>query len=107
MTKVTQCIISRGTSSEPHVRRYTAPSINGSLPQKKRCVMHALARVDSNCDLLDMDPQKVPAYSDMQACMNKAGKHSKSYYQLTVLPEPPSKSVINDIMVKNVEGMRA
>ena len=68
--------------------------------------MHALARVDSNCDLLDMDPQKVPAYSDMQACMNKAGKHSKSYYQLTVLPEPPSKSVINDIMVKNVEVIR-
>ena len=35
LTKVTQYIMFRGTSSEPPVHRYTAPPINGTLPQKK------------------------------------------------------------------------
>ena len=50
MTKVTQYIVYRGTSSESPVDRYTAPPIDGSLPQKKRIVIYALARVDSNGD---------------------------------------------------------
>ena len=41
----------------------------------------------------------------MQACLNQAGERSKAYYQSTY-PKPPSRPVINDIMVKNVEGMR-
>ena len=49
--------------------------------------------------------QHVPAYSGMQACLNQAGERSKAYYQSTY-PEPPSRPVTNDIMVKNVEGMR-
>ena len=105
LIKVTQYIVSRGTTSEPPVLRYTAPPIDGSLQQKKGSVIHALARVDSNGDQSDVDQQQVPAYSGMQACPNQAGERSKAYYQSTY-PEPPSKSVINDIMVKNVEGMR-
>ena len=65
----------------------------------------ALARLDSNGDRPDVDQQQVPAYSGMQACLNQPGERSKAYYQSTY-PEPPSKSVINNIMVKNVEGMR-
>ena len=42
---------------------------------------------------------------DMQTCLNQVGERSKAYYQSTY-PEPPTNSVINDIMVKNVEGMR-
>ena len=41
----------------------------------------------------------------MQACLYQVGKCSKAYYQSTY-PEPLSKSVISNIMVKNVEGMR-
>ena len=52
-----------------------------------------------------MDQQQVSAYNGMQACLNQARERRKAYYQSTY-PEPPSKSVINDIMVKNVEGMR-
>ena len=55
LTKVTQYIISRGASPETPVSRYTAPPIDGSLPQKKRSVIHALARVDSNGDQPDVD----------------------------------------------------
>ena len=105
LTKVTQYTVSRRTSSEPPVPRYAAPPIDGSLPQKKRSMIHALARVDSNDDQPNVDQQQVPGYSGMQACLNQAGEHSKAYYQSTY-PEPPSKSVINDIMFKNIEGMR-
>ena len=45
----------QGASPETPVSRYTAPPIDGSLPQKKRSVIHALARVDSNGDQPDVD----------------------------------------------------
>ena len=105
LTKVTQYIISRGACSEPHVCKYTALPIAGSLPWEKRSVTYALARVDSNGDQLDVDQTQVPAYSAMQACMNQVRERSKAYYQSTY-PESLSKSLINNIMVKNVEGMR-
>ena len=41
----------------------------------------------------------------MQACLNQVGERSKAYYQSTYL-EIPSKSVINDIMVKSVDGIK-
>ena len=41
----------------------------------------------------------------MQACLKQVGERSKTYYHSTC-QESPSKSVINDIMVKKVEGMR-
>ena len=70
LARVTQYIVSRGTNSEPPVCRYTAPPIDGSLPQKKRSVIHALERVHSNGDRPDVDQQQVPAYIGMQACLN-------------------------------------
>ena len=66
---------------------------------------YALARVDSNGDQLDGDQTQVPAYSAMQTCLNQVRERSKAYYQSTY-PESLSKSLINNIMVKNVEGMR-
>ena len=84
LTKVTQYIVSRGTSSEPLVRRYTASPIDGSLTQKKRSVIHALARVDSNGDRPDVDQQQFPAYSGMQACLNQAGERSKSVLPVNI-----------------------
>ena len=60
---------------------------------------------NSNGDRPDVDQQQVPAYNDMKACLNQAGKRIKAYYKSTY-PELPSKSVINDVMVKNVEGLR-
>ena len=68
-------------------------------------MIHALARANSNGDQADVDQQQVPTYSGMQAYLSHVVERSKSYYQPTY-PEPPSKSVINDIMVKNVEVIR-
>ena len=50
LTKVTQYIASRGASLEPLVCRHITTPINGFLPHKKRSVIYALARVDSNVD---------------------------------------------------------
>ena len=105
LTKVTQYSLPRNASSEPPIRKSSAPPIDGTLPQKKRSVIHALARVDRNGARPDVDQQQVPAYSGMQACLNPHGERSKAYYQSTY-PEPPSKSVMHDIMVKNIEGMK-
>ena len=60
---------------------------------------------NSNGDRPDVDQQQVPAYNDMKACLNQVGKRIKAYYKSTY-PEPPSKSVINDVMVKNMKGLR-
>ena len=105
MTKGRQYIVSTGASTEPLVQRYNTPPIDGSLPQNKQSVINALARADSNGDQPDVDQQQVPAYSGMQAYLSHVGERSKSYYQPTYRG-PPSKSVINDIMVKNVEVIR-
>ena len=105
LTKVTQYIASRGASLEPLVCRHITTPINGFLPHKKRSVIYALARVDSNVDQPDKNQPQVPAYSSMQACLNQVGERSKAYYQSTYL-EIPSKSVINDIMVKSVDGIK-
>ena len=105
LTKVVQYIMPVGASSEPPIRTYTAPPIEGSLQQQKRSVIHSLARIDHDGDRPEVDLQGVPAYSGLQACLNPEGDRSKAYYQSTY-PEPPSKSVMNDIMVKNIQGMR-
>ena len=68
-------------------------------------MIHTLARVDSNGGQSDVDQQQVPAYNGMQACLNQAGERRKAYYQSNY-PETPSKSVINDFMVRNIQGTR-
>ena len=76
------------------------------MPQKKRSVIHALSRIDEKGDRPDVEQQKVPGYSGMQACLNEGGDRSKAYYQ-TSYPEAPSKSVVYDIMTKNLKAMES
>ena len=47
----------------------------------------------------------VPAYSGAQSCRHPPINKSKPYYH-TTYNEPPSKSVVFDIMLKLVEAMR-
>ena len=105
LTSVTPYRASREVSSEPPIRKFSVPPVEGPLPQQRRSVIHALARVDCNGDRPEVDQQHVPSYSGMQACLNPRVERSKPYYQSTY-PEPPSKSVMNDIMLKLVQGMK-
>ena len=51
------------------------------------------------------EEQRVPGYSGAQYCCHPPPNKSKPYYQ-TTYNEPPSKSVLNDIMLKHVEAMQ-
>ena len=75
------------------------------LPQHTRFVIHTLSRVDNEGNRPDIGNQQVPSYSGMQACLHPPVERSKAYYQATY-PEPPTKSVLHDVMSKLSEGMK-
>ena len=91
------------SSSEPPIR--DLPPVNGLLPQRTRFVIHTLSRVDNEGNCPDIDNQQVPSYSGMQACIYPPVERSKAYYQATY-PEPPTMSVLHDVMSTLSEGMK-
>ncbi|KAF3859863.1 hypothetical protein F7725_000118 [Dissostichus mawsoni] len=96
LTNVHQYRCPPGSKSEPPARTRVDPPVNGTVLQRARCVIHALSRVDNNAS---------SAYSGAQSCRHTPPNKSKPYYH-TTYNEPPSKSVVYDIMVKLVEAMR-
>ncbi|KAI9517796.1 hypothetical protein NQZ68_000965 [Dissostichus eleginoides] len=94
-----------GSKSDPPARTRVDPPVNGTVLQRARCVIHALSRVDNNSTRPPPHEQQVPAYSGAQSCRHTPPDKSKPYYH-TTYNEPPSKSVVYDIMVKLVEAMR-
>ena len=105
LTKVCQYRCPPGSKSEPPVRPRVDPPVDGSAPQRARSVIHALSRVDNNGKRPPPEEQLVPGYSGAQSCFHPPPNKSKPYYH-TTYNEPPSKSVLNDIMVKHVQAMR-
>ena len=81
------------------------PPVDGSAPQRVCSVIHALARIDNHGTRPLPEEQRVPGYSGAQSCCHPPPNKSKPYYH-TTYNEPPSKSVLNDIMLKYVEAMR-
>ena len=80
------------------------PPVNGTAPQRARSVIHALCRADNDGIRPPPHEQLVPAYGGAQSCWYRLPDRSKPYYH-TTYPEPPSKSVVYDIMVKLVRAM--
>jgi len=105
LTQLQQYRCPPGSKSEPPARSMTKPPVNGMAPQRARSVIHALSRTDNNGTRPPPDEQKVPAYSGFQSCHHLAFNKSKPYYH-TTYNEPPSKSVVHDIMVKLVVAMQ-
>ena len=79
--------------------------MNGLAPQQAHSVILALSHADDKGVRQPSKEQKVPAYSGFQSCYHLPHSKSKPYYH-TPNEEPPSKSVMNDIMVKVVAAMR-
>ena len=75
-----------------------------AAPQCAHSVIHALSRIDNDGKRPPPHKQLVPAYSGAQSCHHPPPNKSKPYYH-TTYNEPPSKSVLHDIMVKQVEAM--
>ena len=104
LTQVQQYRCPPGSKSEPPARPMVHPPVNGTAPQCARSVIHALSRADNDGTRPPPHKQRVPAYSGAQSCRHPPPSKSKPYYH-TTYPEPPSKSVVHDIMVKLVEAM--
>ncbi len=104
LTHVYQYRCPPGTKSEPPARPIIDPPVNGTAPQRARSVIHALSRTNNDGTRPPPHEQRVPAYSGAQSCRHPPPNKSKAYYH-TTYPEPPSKSVLHDIMMKLVEAM--
>ena len=66
---------------------------------------NALARNSDSGDRPMPKYQQVSAYSGFHSCLSGALKKSKPYYQASY-PEPPSKSVCNDVMQRLLNAMK-
>ena len=81
---------------EPPVSNKIQACIVSTEPHKKRCVIHALVRANAFGERPAATDQKVPGF---QALISAPVEKSKAYYFMTY-PEPPKKSVLNDVMLK-------
>ena len=68
-------------------------------PQQKRSIIHALARVNTDSDRPDAAEQTIPSYNGFHAGLSPEQGKSKAYFHMSY-NQPPSKSVVNDIMDK-------
>ena len=105
LTQVKQYRCPPGSKSEPPARSRIELPLNGTSLQRTRSVIHALSQTDNTQTRPPPDEQRVPAYSGSQSCRYPPSCKSKPYYHATY-NEPPSKSVLFDIMLKLVEAMR-
>ena len=105
LTQVKQYKWPSGNKREPPVRSNVDPPINGTSPQRARSVIHALSRRNADEKRPIPQEQQVPAYSGAQSCRYSPTEKSKPYYH-TTYNEPPSKSVLHDIMLKLLVAMR-
>ena len=105
MTHVEQYKCPAGASNEPPIRTRQALPVNSTTSQRMRSVVHALSRTDEDYQRPDPGNQTVPAYSGFQSRLQSQMARSKPYYHATY-PEPPSKSVVYDIMRKLLEAMQ-
>jgi hypothetical protein len=72
---------------------------SSTKPQRKRSIIHSLARVDENGNRPDATEQTIPSYNGFHAGLNVEQGKSKAYFHMSY-NQPPSKSVVKDIMDK-------
>ncbi|MES9882370.1 MAG: hypothetical protein ABW185_15975 [Sedimenticola sp.] len=84
---------------EPPVSDRIPSEVRSTEPQRRRNVIHALVRADASGDRPMAIAQAVPGFSGLQALLSSPVEQSKAYYFMTY-PDPPKKSVLNDVMLK-------
>ena len=84
---------------EPPIRPEPATFSASTEPQQKRSIIHALARVNTNGDRSEAAEQTIPSYNGFHAGLSSEQGKSKAYFHMSY-NQPPSKSVVNDIMDK-------
>lgn len=86
---------------QPAVRKEIDISLQTSDEQRKRGVMHALARLDIEGKNIPSNEQKVGSFAGFQANIHEFVVKSTAYYFLT-FPKPPQKSVVHEVMCRMV-----
>ena len=86
---------------QPAVRKEIDISLQTSDEQRKRGVMHVLARLDIAGKNIPADEQKVGSFAGFQANIHEYVVKSTAYYFLT-FPKPPQKSVVHEVMCRMV-----
>ncbi len=85
---------------EPPIRSQSDATLSSSTEsQRKRSIIHALARMDMSGDRPDAAEQTIPSYNGFHVGLNMDQGKSKAYFH-TSYNQPPNKSVVNDIMDK-------
>ncbi|XP_028404399.1 uncharacterized protein LOC114527028 [Dendronephthya gigantea] len=91
--------ITRKRGEPPPVSSRVQSNANGTDSQRKRCVIHTLVRGKAEGGRPPPKQQTVPGFAGLQAMLADFVEKSKPYYFMTY-PDPPKKSVLNDVMIK-------
>ena len=86
---------------QPAVRKEIYISLQTSDAQRKRGVMHTLARLNIEGENVPPSEQKVGSIAGFQANIHEYVVKSTAYYFLT-FPKPPHKSVVHEVMCRMV-----
>ena len=81
---------------EPPIRQEPAASSSSTELQRKRSIIHALARTDANGDRPNAHNQNIPSYNGFYDCLNVYKDKSKAYYHMSY-SQATNKSVVNDV----------
>ncbi|KAL8575003.1 hypothetical protein ACOMHN_064534 [Nucella lapillus] len=84
---------------EPPIRTEPTTFSSSTENQRKRSIIHALARADANGDRPDAATQAIPSFNGFHAGLKMEQGKSKALFH-TSYNQPPNKSVVNDIMDK-------
>ena len=84
---------------EPPIVKKMQPLVVGTEAQRKRAVIHTLVRADDAGERPSALNQKVPGFAGLQAMISATVERSKAYYFMAY-PDPPKKTVLNDVMLK-------
>jgi hypothetical protein len=82
---------------EPPIRPEPTTFSSSTEHQRKRSIIHVLARADVNGNRPDAAEQNIPSYNGFHAGLNVEQRKSKAYFHASY-NQPPNKSVVNDIM---------
>ena len=76
-------------------------ALSDSQIQRRRNIIHGLARLDGSIGQKQADAQNIGAFAGFQASTQTPVVKSKPYYFLT-FPSPPSKTVVHEVMTRMV-----
>ena len=89
---------------EPPTRKNPSVVNKSTESQRKRTVIHAFTRANSEGIRPSPSNQKIPSFNGFQATLHKEQEKSKAYYHKSY-DQSPNKPVVNDVMDRQTKIM--